>query len=143
MKNLHIRFAASGVVVVLLCACNGFLGWSGEGQRLGIISFYNDPIVIEVPDTVASGLMFQVRVRTYGGGCITQGHTDVRVDGLRVTVTPYDIHSGGNVCTTELRLFQHEAAVRFDRVGTATVAVRGMRRPDDQTITEERTVVVN
>lgn len=68
--------------------------------------------------------------------------TDVELDGLRATVTPYDIHSGASACTSELRLFQHGATLRFDRAGTARVTIHGMRHPDDERITEERTVVV-
>ena len=125
----------------MLSACNGIL-WSDEDRQLGIISFYHDPIVIEAPETVQRGQSFSVRVRTYGGGCISQGPTDVHVDGLRATVTPFDIHSGANVCTSELRFFQHEATLRFDRAGSALVVIRGMRRPGDQPVAEQRTVIV-
>jgi hypothetical protein len=133
---------AAAVVALSFTGCDSALGLVRGGRQLGVIAFYSDPIVIEVPDTVRRGQDFTVRVRTYGGGCISQGPTEVEVAGLRATVTPYDIDSGSGFCTSELRLFQHAATIRFDRAGDARVVVRGTRQPGDRPVAEERTVIV-
>jgi hypothetical protein len=142
VKIVNHHSILTSAIVAFLCACDGILGLDGERQQLGVISFYNDPVVVEAPDTVTRGQPFIVIVRTYGGGCISQGPTEVRVDDLRATVTPFDINSGGHVCTRELRLFRHEAPIEFARSGTATLVFRGVKRPDDEPIVVERTVIV-
>lgn len=142
MRIVSLQLTLLGVATAALCACNGILGLGGERQQLGVISFHSDPVVVEAPDTVTRGQTFAVSVRTYGGGCVSQGPTDVRVDDLRATITPFDINSRNNVCTSELRFFQHEASIKFDRAGTATVVFRGTRRPENEPIAVERTVVV-
>jgi hypothetical protein len=142
MRIVNLQLVLVGVATAALCGCNGVLGVDGPGQQPGVISFYSDPVVVEVPDTVTRGQPFAVSVRTYGGGCVSQGPTDVRVDDLRATITPFDINSGHDFCTAALRLFQHEASITFDRAGIATVVFRGTRRPEDQPIAVERTVVV-
>jgi len=142
MKTVNPQSALAAIAVASLCACSGVLDPPGEGQQPGVISFYNDPVVVEAPETVVRGQTFTVSVRTYGGGCITQGPTGVRVDDLLATVTPMDINSGANVCTAELRMFRHEASIRFDRAGTATVVLRGTRLPEDEPVTVLRTITV-
>lgn len=43
---------------VVLTACSGVLGPNGE-RRLGVIAFYGDPVVTEVPDTVQVGVVLR------------------------------------------------------------------------------------
>lgn len=116
-----------------------------EGRRvLGVIDHHGDPVQVEVPAEVARGTDFQVAVVTYGGGCVSQGDTDVQIDGLSAVVAPFDIDvSGPGVfCTMELRQFRHTATLRFDRPGTATIIFRGRRVPEGDVVSVERTVRV-
>ena len=115
-------------------------------RQLALIEFYGDPIVIEIPDTVAVGSPFEVTVRTYGGGCIDPGDTEVSVTGQAATVRPYDVfvtHLPPNyACTDDIRLYTHRATVRFDQAGPATVTVHGRVRPGDSAIAVPRSVHV-
>lgn len=126
---------------VVLTACSGVLGPNGE-KRLGVIAFYEDPVVTEVPDTVQVGVGFEVSVRTYGGGCISEDGTDVHVEDLVVNVRPYDVHSGANVCTDELRLFDHRTTLTLTEPGLAEIRFHGKEMPGDSMLTVARSIVV-
>lgn len=117
-------------------------GGAPDRRVLGTIEHYGDAAVVSVPDTVVAGETFTVRVRTYGGGCVSQGHTEAKVSGTQAMITPFDIRSDAEVCTQELRFFDHAAELRFEQPGTAEVVVRGVRKPGDEVITIERRVVV-
>ena len=111
--------------------------------RRGVIEFYGDPIVIEHTDTLAVGASGSVAVRTYGGGCIRQGVSEVSINGLTAAIEPFDsVHVAAEVCTSDLRLFRHVVAVRFTEPGTATLRIVGLSRPADDEITVTRHVVV-
>ena len=112
--------------------------------RPATLEFHEDPVVVEVPATATAGVPFPVTVHSYGGGCVRQGDTRVQVRGAVADVTPRVVeHRGQNVvCTRELRIYLHEAAVRFDAPGTATVRVHGLRHPAAEPITVTRTVRV-
>ena len=114
------------------------------GPRLeaGVISFYGDPVVIDVPDVVQADIPFDVSVRTYGGGCITKDITEVAVASLRADVRPLDAHSGDELCTSELRMFEHTASLTFHEPGEATVSFRGTAQPGDSAIVVVRRVQV-
>jgi hypothetical protein len=113
-------------------------------MRRGVIEFYDDPIVIEHPDTLALGSTGSVAVRTYGGGCVRQGMSEVTIDGLTAVIEPFDsVHVAAQVvCTSELRLFRHVVAVPFTERGTAILRIVGLSQPDDHDITVTRLVVV-
>jgi hypothetical protein len=136
----HYCIAAAAIAV--LCSCDSSTG-PDDNHRIGTISFYHDPVVVEAPRDVVRGQTFAVSVRTYGGGCVKQGPTNVAIAGGRAIVTPYDVDTGASLCTTELRLYTHEAMLRFDDTGTMTIAFRGLRQPEGTQIVEERTVVVH
>jgi hypothetical protein len=135
----------------LVLAC-GFITGEEEEEEItrerliGTIEFYSDPVRIQLPGTVLRGVTFDVTVRTYGGGCIDKGDTEVEVNGLAAQVTPYDIEvthmPAGSVCTADLRFYEHIGEVRFDQSGTATVVVRGRKKPQDVIISVERAVNV-
>lgn len=40
----------------------------------------------------------------------------MQVEDLVVNVRPYDVHSGANVCTDELRLFDHRTTLTCARL---------------------------
>ena len=121
--------------------------WPSEGKewelRRGTVEFYDDPIVIEHADTFTLGASGSVTVRTYGGGCVRQGVSEVAVNGLTAVIEPFDsVHVAAQVCTDILRLFRHVVAVSFTERGTATLRIVGLSRPADDEITVTRHVVV-
>lgn len=141
------RILLLGLVAFAL-GCN-LPTWVEEVRVVGVVvGFQDDDPHIVVPDTVQAGADFTVSVRTYGGGCERQGSTELEVDGLGATVTPYDITLRGvNVaCTAVLKSFTHKATLRFVESGTARVTVRGREGGraghGDGLVTFERTVVV-
>lgn len=111
--------------------------------RRGVIKFDGDPIVIEHPDTLVLGSSDSVAVRTYGGGCIRQGVSEVTINGLTAVIEPFDsVHVAAQVCTRELRLFRHVVVVPFTERGTAVLRIVGLSQPADDEITVTRHVVV-
>ena len=115
-------------------------------RQLGLIRVHEDPLVVQVPGTVAVGSTFEVTVRTYGDGCIEQGDTEVSVVGRVASVRPYDVFvtdaPASYACTRELRLYTHRASLRFDEVGPATVTIYGRVQPGDTTVAVSRSVQV-
>lgn len=115
--------------LVLVAACDT----AGESEKsvieLGRLEFYNDPVIVEIPLAVMKGQQFQVRVETYGGGCIEYEDTEVLVASDGVDVFPYDrrkIPESG-LCSLELTRIVHEANVIFDQVGPGTIRIHGRR----------------
>ncbi len=127
--------------VGLALACDSTLGIDEEA-RIGVIAFHGDPVVVTVPDTVQAGVSFEVSVLTYGGGCLSKDGTKVQVRGLSADVTPYDIHSGGEICTADLGLFDHRAMMTLRESGVAEIRFHGRQLPQDSLITVVREVVV-
>lgn len=85
--------------------------------------FDDDPRV----GIVSSGASVTVRATTFGSSCNAKGITEVRVEGLTATVTPYDYAPpAGTPCPRDLRGFIHEVTVDFGRSGTAEIHVRGL-----------------
>ena len=115
-------------------------------RQPAILRFYGDPLVLGVPDTVVQATPFEVTVRTYGGGCIDQGDTEVSVTGRSAALRPYDIFvtylPPNHACTDDLRLYTHRAVLRFEQTGSATVTVHGRARPGDSVIAVQRSVHV-
>jgi hypothetical protein len=142
MNGILARIGAPTIAVAALCSCDGLLDHNGERSQVGTISFYSEPVVTEVPDTVARGQSFSVGVRTDGNGCVSFGRTEVRVSGLEAVVTPYDTHDGGDVCPDLLREIDHETTITFQQAGTGAVRFRGRREPEDTMTTEVRVVQV-
>jgi hypothetical protein len=136
---------ALAVFVIGTGACNGAkVAEPGIEPRPAILQFYSDPVHIDLPDSVARGSAFYISVRTYGGGCASQGHTEVEINDLLAKVEPFDLEptDPNVVCPEVLRVFEHVVSIRFDEVGTATVRVFGRRQPGDETLSVDRTVVV-
>jgi hypothetical protein len=63
------------------------------------------------------------------------------VEGSIATVTPVDIHTGGDFCTGDLAFLSHEASMVFRSEGPATIVVRGRVQPAD-TVAERSFMVV-
>lgn len=115
IRGLAGSFAASA----LLAACS-VVGLD-ERERLGILWPLEEPPAVTVPQTAQRGEPFTVTVVTQGGGCLRPGPTRVRTRGMTAEVRPYDVHSGGNVCPTDVAPYEHTATLRFDQAGAATV----------------------
>ncbi|HEX6940552.1 MAG TPA: hypothetical protein VF158_14140 [Longimicrobiales bacterium] len=135
-------------LILAVCACaTGGRNDDGPRRVVGTIEHYGDPVRVEAPADVARGADFRVTVVTYGGGCLHQGDTEVEINGLSAVVTPYDIDvtptvPPGGACTLELRQYRHDATLRFDRAGSATITFRGRRLPSGEIISVTRTVRV-
>ena len=125
----------------LLAACS-VVGPEG-GEQLGIIQILPvEPARVTVPETARRGEPFTVTVITHGGGCLSQGPTRVRRDGVTAEVRPYDVHTGGDACPADVQLYTHTATLRFDQPGPATVRVQGTGYPDGGVVTVARTVTI-
>lgn len=128
--------------LAMLSACSSS-PLSPDNQTLvGITHFHSEPAVADAPDVAVVGVPFEIRIRTYGGGCYSVGPTEVRVNGLSAMVTPYDHHSGGPICTHNLQMFDHRASVTINAAGSATIVFRGIEIPGELTALISRTVEV-
>lgn len=102
--------------------------------------------LLVAPDTVTAGTPFDVSVRTFGGGCVDPGDTEVAVVGRVVELRPFDIFTThlpqGFVCPANLAVYTHTVSVRIDQSGTATLRAIGRADPGDTAATVERVVFV-
>lgn len=113
---------------------------------VGEITSFGEEDAITVPASVDQGEPFDVTVITAGGGCMEQGNTEVKVQGLRADVTPYDykiIPIGGG-CTLIGQDYLHTATLSFAAKGTATITFHGREQTADGATptTEVRTLEV-
>ena len=131
---------------LLLANCSSGTGPSAARleRRPALLSFYADSATVTLPDTVSRLQPVTVAVTSYGGGCITQGETDVAVSDLLAVIRPYRYEVTGShaFCEDAVRLFQHVATIQFAKAGQAEVRVIGERRPGDDQIELVRTVAV-
>ena len=115
-------------------------------RQLAWIRFYRDPMHVAIPNVVTRGVDFEVAVRTFGGGCIGQGDTEVAVTGRTAEVRPFDLFvtqlPQNAACTMELRYYLHRATVRFNESGVAKVRIRGRAHPGNDVVVIEEAVVV-
>jgi hypothetical protein len=128
-------------------SCRSVTGDETQQERqLAWIRYYGERELVEMPSEVARGADFEVTVRTFGGGCIGQGDTEVSVSGRSAEVRPYDLFvtslPPNAACTDDLRYYQHRATLRFTQTGTAVVRVRGREAPSRRVIFVVRTVQV-
>ena len=113
--------------------------------RAAQIHFYHDPLLVEVPPTATAGAPFTVAVTTYGGGCIAEDTTVVKVQGNRVDVVPYQriyLPAPNGACTQELRITRRQASVVVPTAGNAIVRVIGRAAPGDSLVQVLRVVKV-
>jgi hypothetical protein len=141
----HRNIAPILLAALVASACDGVVGPGvGEIRRAGVIEHFGDPVSISIPDRVTAGEEFAVQVRTYGGGCVRAGDTQVQTVGTVAVVEPFDLEQRDRdvACPDVLRLIAHTAVLRFPDAGTATVRVAGRRAPNGGRITVERAVQV-
>ncbi|MBB4639061.1 hypothetical protein [Longimicrobium terrae] len=135
------------LAVLSFAGCASATGAREADPNAAILSHYGDPVEVIAPESATAGQPFTVAIRTYGGGCIRQGTTDVSVRGRTADLRPRDTRAeaAGAVCTADLRLFRHEASVRIDEPGRATLRVHGVRVDrggDPEPLVITRTVTV-
>jgi hypothetical protein len=155
--TVSLRHSLFLLGVVALAGCGSNSGAEITGQpivgdevrrerQLAWIRFYQDPMLVEIPNVVSRGVDFEVAVRTFGGGCISQGDTEVSIAGKTAEVRPFDIfvtHIPPNsACTSELRYYLHRATLRFTEAGLATVRVRGRAHPGGRGVVVDEWVIV-
>lgn len=141
----RILSLTGGVLAVAATACSPVEPRSEQNlddKELGVIVFYADPVRINVPDTVRVGVPFEVSVRTYGNSCVAKDRTEVRTEGGRVQVRPYDLNATKTGCMDILMQFEHTAAVTFNQAGVREIEFRGRSLPADTAVTIVRSVVV-
>lgn len=134
---------AAAALTLAPAGCDSVVGSSDWSVRLGTLATGPEGPALEVPDSVAVGVAFTVRVRTRGGGCDRRGPTRVERGAGAPTVVPRDsIFVGEAVCPAVLRTFSHEATLTFDDPGRSTVRFR-VRDPADGSVVEiDRSVEV-
>lgn len=134
---------ASRLVLFLLAVgsagCADVFGPDGQ-ERLGRLSYYDLGASVQAPDSVTVGVPFDVAVRTYAGGCIGFGRTQVEYSSGTVDIRPWDVDSGGPVCTDDISVLEHTAEVIVDAPGTWLIRVHGRQVPPDSVIVIERSV---
>jgi hypothetical protein len=127
---------------ILLATCDGSLE-PETAAEVGVISFHNDPVVIASPDTAVAGESFYVSIRTYGGGCTSEGGTTVQLHRLSADITPYDlVLLGHRVCVDILYMYEHRGSVVLHEPGVAQLSFHGRQEPGDSLITVVREIVV-
>lgn len=141
MRSILRRTSLAALALAAACSSTGA---NREVRELGSIDYYETAVEVTVPATVHAGAPFTVRVVTWGGGCTRAGDTEATVSGAVADVSPYDlrIDGPGVACPDILRSLTHEATLRFDAPGTATVRVHGRREPSGDRLTVTRTVTV-
>ncbi|MEQ9568613.1 MAG: hypothetical protein RLN75_00355 [Longimicrobiales bacterium] len=101
------------------------------------------PFVFGYPDTVTAGQEFDVRLRTYAGGCREPGSVGVERSSLVITLRPEDVRvSGGRDCPANLQYFAYDVTLRFDNPGSAVIRVLGVVKPSGDHVEKEVPVVV-
>ncbi len=145
MPPCPARVALIALLSATACASQGQVLEPTVELQPGILEFYDQPVQITTPDTVAVGAPATIEVKTYGGGCVSKGETRVTVEGLLAVVEPLDsviTPSPEAACTDELRFFSHIVTVEFTERGTATLRVRGRRMPAGELLEADRIIVV-
>lgn len=144
---MKLRALLSVALVFIGPACRAITADEIQRERqLAVIRHYHDQTLVEIPSHVTSGVDFDISVRTFGGGCIAQGDTEISISGRSAEVRPYDVFvtrlPANMACTDDLRFYLHRARLRFAEPGLATVRIRGRERPGDRVVVVEQTVVV-
>jgi hypothetical protein len=136
-----MRIVALFGLSLMVAGCGPLLG-PETARVVGAIEHYGDQAIVNIPAEVGVGEPFTVSFHTYGGGCVSKGQTEVLLHGARATVTPYDVRALRAVCPSDIALLEHTALLRFETAGTAEVVVQGLRKPGNELVSIERTVVV-
>lgn len=140
-RGRRISLAIPAAALVLCSGACGLLG-PDEDERVGLLELYDDVAPIWVPRSVERGERFAVNFYTLGGGCTSRGRTELSVDDLEASITPYDIDSGRGTCADIIGFLDHTIWLRFDLEGTATIRVHGRAEPGNHQVVREFAVTV-
>ena len=129
------RFATFAALVLLLplqaaCVLSDVLGLN-EVDEPAVIIFSNDTSEIVVADTVTSGVSFEVRVVTFGGGCVGKtAQTKSAWSGNELVLRPFNTrYTGDDVCTADIRYLTHVIRATRNVPGPFILKVIGHQRP--------------
>jgi hypothetical protein len=133
------RAATSAVAAAALLAagCEAFTGVGSVAEPARLV-ISGDTARIAAPDSVEPGAAFEVRVVTFGGGCVRDiARTEVRDASNGVEIRPYNRREEASGCTRDLLYLEHRAAVRLATPGIRTLRVLGAteRRGADGRVT--------
>jgi len=131
-----IRFAMPCAALTLFAAISGcaLFESSGRYEEAGLLRYYQSSSGVSVPETVARGIPFEVRVTTFAGGCTRDiARTELVITGLLAEIRPINrgAHPHDAVCTADLLLLTHRVMVTFPTVGVATVRIVGEQQGVD------------
>jgi hypothetical protein len=117
------------LALFLLVACSNrdFLVTPNEPEGLipSQLALASSDPVVAAPSVVSAGQAFEVSITTFGDGCVSPGHTDLRITGNRADLFPMDRKSG-TTCFAVLLAFEHKVQLSFSRRGNATIFVHGI-----------------
>ena len=98
---------------------------SGSRVDIGVIDLAGTlDSVLAGPRTGSVGERLAFRVTTFGNGCVSAAGSQQIVQGLQITIIPYD-HVTTGPCSRELRAIPRDVFVVFDRSGDAFLRVQG------------------
>jgi hypothetical protein len=129
------------VCALAICGCGIFKDSEVLPSR---IIYAGDTANIQIPATVTQGTPFEVVIETFGGGCFSDvpAATIVDVTPNGITVSPFDLLEGDDVCTDDLRFIRHVAIVTVDVTGPVLFRFLGREEPAPERPAEvQRTVV--
>ena len=112
--------------------------------RVGSVRFYGDTARIEAPTHVEQGARVDFFVTTYGNGCVGRDTTITTVQGMRITIVPYQRVSRNPrlACLDILLIDRRRVQVVFGTPGSATLRVVGREEPGGRLFVLERRIVV-
>ena len=130
------------VAALSVCACSTSPSAVGDDQRLSVVDFYQEPIVLQAPDTVNVGEPFEVTTATYGNGCLQAGATLTDIGPGVAMIELFDRVPDADVCTDNLVRIDRTAVIRFEEPGRARILVRGHSLPENEEVLLEHDVFV-
>jgi hypothetical protein len=118
-----------------------------EGARVhrGVISFFGDPIVVEVPRSAVQGETIAIRMMTWGDGCTRKAETRISGSELSFLVEPFDSVgplAPNAVCDLILVGVEHEASLTLPVKGSVQVEIKGWALPENDMFSVKRRILV-
>ena len=96
-----------------------------------------DTLKINIRDSLPVNVTDTVTVLTLGGGCSSEGDTEVHAQSVDVfVIRPYDYRipresRGGTICPADIRWFSHQAPVMFTERGHKQIFIVGQEGSGD------------
>jgi hypothetical protein len=116
--------AATGVVTVSTALIWSRMTPTDPRDVRSVIVAEHDTLAFHVPDTVMTGVPFDVSFSTFGGGCVrAPARTAITRSPGTIIIQPYDRHIGGHACPRDRMRLGHSARVRFDTPGVNVIRV--------------------